>query len=552
MVGAKSLVHTTLFLALAVAFLARPMTALGREERRTTSSVPPQGKTVAKATKPTNGKEKLAVLDLDRSGVESELAFSMSVVLRDELFALGEYEVLGREDLMALAKRLSIQQAAGDECADDQCLVSYGRSLGTRFMVAGVLSKVGSTYSVSLRLLDTGEETGGVINRVYERCKCSQDELFDTVAAAAAKLMGRKGQPPLPAIPKSPATATPPEPAAPPPVPPLATISGKPAFPARPEALPAPSAPPTLIASTMSATPINPLKPFGFPAPPAPHALVYPARITATAMPSLPTLPETVIDPTKAIATAGTAPSPAERFTDAITGMEFVPVPGGCFQMGDTFGDGKSDELPVHEVCLDGFAIGKYEVTQGQWRKVMGTNPSRFQKGDDYPVENLKWEDAQAFVNKLNEKSGRHYRLPTEAEWEYAARSGGKREKYSGGNEVDEVGWHEMNSGFATKPVGTKKANGLGIHDMSGNVWEWCLDWRADDYYGASPRNNPPGPKSGPYHSVRGGCWEDNPFRLRASNRFRGTPAATRGGNVPGGYYQFQIFGFRLVLPQSK
>jgi formylglycine-generating enzyme required for sulfatase activity len=272
--------------------------------------------------------------------------------------------------------------------------------------------------------------------------------------------------------------------------------------------------------------------------------------LAASVRPGAPIIPAA---PTVTIAAAPVVATAAvNNFADSFTGMEFVPVPGGCFQMGDTFGDGKSDELPVHEVCLSPFAIGKYEVTQGQWQKVMGKNPSRFQKGDNFPVENVSWEDAQDFIARLNRKSGRPYRLPTEAEWEYAARSGGKKERYAGGDQVEEVGWYERNSGFSTRAVGTQAANGLGIHDMSGNVWEWCADWRDSSYYASSPRENPPGPASGPYHSVRGGCWDDTPFLLRASNRFRGTPKGTRGGNVPGGYYIYQIFGFRLVLPQGK
>jgi len=148
--------------------------------------------------------------------------------------------------------------------------------------------------------------------------------------------------------------------------------------------------------------------------------------------------------------------------------------------MGDTFGDGKKDEKPSHKVCVNDFYLGIYEVTQGQWEKVMGNNPSSFKKGNNYPVERVSWEDVQQFIHRLNSQTGRKYRLPTEAEWEYAARSGGKQEKYAGTNqegELKEYAWFTANSDFQTHPVGQKRPNGLGIYDMIGNVSEWCADW---------------------------------------------------------------------------
>ncbi len=199
---------------------------------------------------------------------------------------------------------------------------------------------------------------------------------------------------------------------------------------------------------------------------------------------------------------------PAKTFVDDITGMEFVWVKGGCFQMGDIFGDGSDNEKPVHEVCVDDFYIGKYEVTQGEWRTIMGDNSSSFKKGDDYPVENVSWNDAQAFIKKLYSKTGKKYRLPTEAEWEFAARSGGKRERYSGGENVDDLAWYDKNSEGSTHPVGRKQKNGLGLYDMSGNVLEWCSDWYSDDYYSRSPRDNPQGPSTGSDRVLRGGSWD--------------------------------------------
>jgi formylglycine-generating enzyme required for sulfatase activity len=224
-------------------------------------------------------------------------------------------------------------------------------------------------------------------------------------------------------------------------------------------------------------------------------------------------------------------------FTDPATGMEFVLVPGGCYRMGDTFGDGSSDEKPVHEVCIDDFYMGKYEVTQGQYQAITGSNPSHF-KGSDRPVEKVSWNDARDYIRKLNQRSGKTYRLPTEAEWEYAARSGGRSEKYAGGDSVDAVAWHSGNSGSQTHPVGQKRPNGLGLFDMSGNVWEWCRDWYESGYYGKSPKDNPQGPSGGSYRVNRGGGWYYGPGDVRSANRCRDSPDA-RNGNL----------GFRLAFP---
>ncbi|MDP3259083.1 MAG: formylglycine-generating enzyme family protein [Thermodesulfovibrionales bacterium] len=221
----------------------------------------------------------------------------------------------------------------------------------------------------------------------------------------------------------------------------------------------------------------------------------------------------------------------AEKPTDSATGMEFVSVKGGCYQMGDTFGDGGSDEKLVHEVYVDDFYIGKYEVTQGQWKAIMGNNPSYFNNcGDNCPVERVSWNDVQDFINKLNSKSGKNYRLPTEAEWEYAARSGGKNEKYAGTSNESELGeyaWYSSNSGGKTHPVGQKKPNGLGIYDMSGNVFELVNDWYDSDYYKNSPKDNPKGPSSGQSRVLRGGSWGNStryqvpPPRFYVPNGFR-------------------------------
>ncbi|MBF0286057.1 MAG: SUMF1/EgtB/PvdO family nonheme iron enzyme [Magnetococcales bacterium] len=221
---------------------------------------------------------------------------------------------------------------------------------------------------------------------------------------------------------------------------------------------------------------------------------------------------------------------------DSAIDMEFVRVSGGCFQMGSNDGDG--NEKPVHEVCLSPFEIGKYEVTQGQWRAVMGSNPSNFSScGDGCPVERVSWEDVQDFIKKLNVGGSGRYRLPTEAEWEYACRSGGRNdEMYCGGNDIDRVAWYNGNSGMETYPVGRKSANGLGLYDMSGNVWEWVSDWYENKYYANAPRNNPSGPNSGSSRVFRGGSWDDSPAGVRSARRRRVDPGARFGG-----------LGFRLA-----
>jgi len=218
------------------------------------------------------------------------------------------------------------------------------------------------------------------------------------------------------------------------------------------------------------------------------------------------------------------------EWRDPVTGMDFVFVKGGCYEMGcrgwTWIGDCRDDEKPVHTVCVDDFYMGKYEVTQGQWKRIMGSNPSDFKKGDNYPVEDVSWSDAKQFLQKLNAQTrGQHeFRLPTETEWEYACHSGGKPEKYCGGDNVDRVAWYSGNSGGSTHPVGTKAPNGLGIYDMSGNVWEWCKDVYAKDAYGKHRRNNPTYTDSGSDRVERGGSWNNSAGNCRSANRNSNSP----------------------------
>ncbi|CAK8712446.1 MAG: Formylglycine-generating enzyme, required for sulfatase activity, contains SUMF1/FGE domain [Candidatus Electronema aureum] len=220
--------------------------------------------------------------------------------------------------------------------------------------------------------------------------------------------------------------------------------------------------------------------------------------------------------------------------TDPVSGMQFMYIPGGCFDMGS---DENDDEKPVHEVCVNAFWMGKYEVTQGQWRKVMGGNPAKFQKGDDYPVEQVSWKEAQEFITKLTSMTGKKFSLPAEAEWEYACRAGGSG-RYCGGDDPDLVAWYDGNSGGNTHPVGGKEKNFFGLHDMSGNVWEWCSDWYGKDYYASSPKDNPTGPERGGYRVLRGGSFFYFSQGCRAVYRYGYSP-----GNRDG------FLGLRLVLP---
>jgi formylglycine-generating enzyme required for sulfatase activity len=251
---------------------------------------------------------------------------------------------------------------------------------------------------------------------------------------------------------------------------------------------------------------------------PDPATLPEAAPAVAAAAPSTAPAPPPIAIP---------APSPAppkvlrDRGPELVAGrvpLEMVPVPGGSFEMGDAFGDGGSDEKPLHRVTLESFYIGKTEVTQRLWVAVMGSNPSHFQ-ADELPVEQVSWDDCQQFISRLNGMTGRRYRLPTEAEWEYAARSGGKGEQYAGSDSPDPVAWYGANSADRTHPVGTRAANGLGVSDMSGNVWEWCSDRYGSGYYGVSPPDDPQGPTDGADRVGRGGGWSGGAGFTRCSFR---------------------------------
>ena len=234
-------------------------------------------------------------------------------------------------------------------------------------------------------------------------------------------------------------------------------------------------------------------------------------------------------------------------FTVKGVSFKMVAVDGGTFQMGATSEQQNAEynEKPVHSVTLSSYYIGETEVTQELWQAVMGSNPSSFTGNSQRPVEEVSWHDCQTFVNKLNDllvgqlPAGRRFRLPTEAEWEYAARGGNRSRgtQYSGSSSIGDVAWYDDNSGSITHPVKGKRPNELGLYDMTGNVWEWCEDYYDNYYYSNSPSANPQGPSSGSYRVLRGGSWCGNAQVCRVACRIGCNPDD-----------RFHNFGLRLAL----
>lgn len=230
-----------------------------------------------------------------------------------------------------------------------------------------------------------------------------------------------------------------------------------------------------------------------------------------------------------------------------VNGVKFIMkyVEGGSFMMGVFDNDDKAydREKPSHKVHLDSYYIGETQVTQALWQAVMGNNPS-YWIGDKLPVETVSWDDCQKFIKKLNVITGKNFALPTEAQWEFAARGGNKSRGflYSGSNNINDVAWYDDNSRRQTHQVATKMANELGLYDMTGNVWEWCNDWFDENYYSNLPQVDPKGPSSGDGRVLRGGCWHNIASGCRVSYRY--------GSNIP--VYSFEngsrSGGLRLVL----
>ena len=257
-------------------------------------------------------------------------------------------------------------------------------------------------------------------------------------------------------------------------------------------------------------------------------------------------------DISKSAKSQKTALSKSKKITNSL-GMEFGYIKPGTFMMGSPSNEpGRVRKKPQHKVTLTkGFYMQTTEVTQGQWKAVMGNNPSNFKNcGDDCPVEQVSWNDAQGFIRKLNQKEGSDkYRLPTEAEWEYAARAGSRTAFANGGISelecghdlnLDAMGWYCGNSNKRTHPVAQKQPNAWGLYDMHGNVWEWCQDWYGKNYSFSSVID-PTGPSSGSDRLLRGGSW---------GNRAKGCRSALRYWYEPG--FRVNALGFRLVLSPSQ
>ena len=260
-----------------------------------------------------------------------------------------------------------------------------------------------------------------------------------------------------------------------------------------------------------------------------------------------------------------TAAEPSGKLTrnpDVVAGMEFVQVTGGCFQMGDTTGDGDIDEKPAHKVCVGDFGMSTFQVTNAQFRKFKPSHNSGGYKGysldgDNQPVVRVTWDEAVAFAQWLSKQSGKNYRLPTEAEWEYAARGGTDTRNYWGNsmddacsyanlhdisskNAFKEFTWDNVNcsDGYkVTAPVGSFKPNRFGLYDMIGNVLVWCQDWYDENYYRSSPADNPQGPSKGQFRVLRGGSWLDEDDDCRVAKRRSFNPEINS-----------DFFGFRLVV----
>jgi formylglycine-generating enzyme required for sulfatase activity len=487
-------------------------------------------------------KEKLAVMELKAKGdVKETVAEALSIEVRNTIHNQGEYEVLSKEDLAAIADRTRMRQSLG--CDDTQCLIDFGQAIGTKYMIAGSVSKLGKTYSIDLRLIDTEGEDAGVKSRGSKKCKCAEDELSGTAQAVAGLLMGKKK--PEVRGPVETAQAR------------VKMATGRLFVETNPKD------------ASVRILNIGPKFHQGIELEPG----RYHVEVSTPGYKLEKEWIEVASGKDKHLnvhlvkITPDIADPKEKAFTNSI-GMRFVYIEPGTFMMGSPPSEvGRDKDETQHQVTLTkGFYLAITEVTQGQWQKVMGNNPSYFKHcGDKCPVESVSWVDCQAFIQQLNqwEKTDK-YRLPTEAEWEYACRAGSKTELYTGSMEVlgennapalDKIGWYGGNScaeyegafdcttwterqyacpRCGTHPVAGKKPNAWGLHDMLGNVWEWCHDWHKESVSG--PVTDPTGPFSGEFRVCRGGSWDT--FAV-------GCRAATRDCDAPD--YKDDLIGFRVA-----
>ncbi|HIJ85245.1 MAG TPA: SUMF1/EgtB/PvdO family nonheme iron enzyme [Magnetococcales bacterium] len=275
-------------------------------------------------------------------------------------------------------------------------------------------------------------------------------------------------------------------------------------------------------------------------APPLDKTPTKPASVAPTTTGSLPEI-SGIGTPSKTPVTTSavsqTEIPTTKLWSDPETGISLAFIPGGCFSMGSE--QESENENPVHEVCLDSFWMGVHEITQKQWRQVLNWLPEQSVLDDRFPVGNVSWQGVDEFLQAINKRSGIHFRLPTEAQWEYACTGGGLDKFYCGEGAVQELGWVEENSDHRPHAPGELVSNRFGLYDMTGNLWEWVADWYGADYYRHSPQRNPTGPASGTSRVFRGGGWLSKAGVIRATMRHDMDP-----------HRSYPLMGLRLAAPR--
>ncbi len=462
-------------------------------------------------------KKTIAVLNLVNSGgVDKDEISILTDRFNNYLVNTNVYKVLEREKMDAILKEQDFTMT--DNCNSAECAVQIGQLLGMELMITGKIGKFGTMYTLDLRIIDV--TTGEILRTKSENYKGEKEGLLDMVEALAYTIAG------LTVSEKKTKTTTgksntddagddis------------IGTVTEKHgSLEIKCEMDGVLFIGDKQIGDVSAGTkiPIEKLKT-------GRHII----RITGSGG-------EVIENVNIEYNQKSTLTVKAKKKNEIILSghsNELVFIKGGTFQMGDTWGDGEYYEKPAHTVTVGDFYMSKFEVTQKLWYQVMGNNSSNF-SCYECPVENVSWNDVLEFLRILNAKTGKNYRLPYEAEWEYAAREGGKSNtKYSGSDNADEVAWYYYNSDKMTHPVGQKKPNALGLYDMSGNIDEWCEDWYDNAYYANSPADNPKGPASGSKKVLRGGAAWINLMK-NLSYRYGFSP------NV-----RYSYIGFRLVLP---